>query len=105
VFLVLGNLTTDVQPGVIYRIYLDAPTKTGGVQPCPVGALTFFSAMPASAKMAMASRSRSYNITALAKTLAAQGRLEESPALSFVPAGKPVGEAQPLIGSISLAIQ
>ena len=74
-------------------------------QPYPVGPLTFFSAMRASSSMAMATRARSYDITALAGALAAQGRLEESPALSFVPVGKAVGQAQPLIGSVSLAIQ
>jgi hypothetical protein len=48
---------------------------------------------------------RSYDITDLAAQLAAQGRLESSPAVSFVPLGSPATQAQPLIGSVSLAIQ
>ncbi len=105
VFLVLSNLSTDIQPGVIYEIYLEAPAKGGGSQAYPIGALSFFSAMRAMSGMSMASRARSFDITALASTLAAQGRLEASPAITFVPVGKPAALAQPLIGSVSLAIQ
>jgi hypothetical protein len=105
VFLVLNDLTTDIQPGVIYEIYLEAPTTGGLAEAYPIGCLTFFSAMRASAKMAMATRARSFDITALAAALAAQGRLEVTPTLSFTPVGAPVAEAKPLIGSVSLAIQ
>jgi len=105
VFLVLNNLSTDIQPGVIYEVYLEAPAKNGGTQAYPIGALSFFSAMRAMSGMTMASRARSFDITALATTLATQGRLETSPAITFVPVGKPATQAQPLIGSVSLAIQ
>jgi len=109
VFLVLSNLTTDLQPGVLYQVYLEAPAKHGGTQAYPIGALSFFSAMHAQGSMGsgmtMTSRARSFDITALASTLATQGRLEASPTISFVPVGKPVTQAQPLIGSVSLAIQ
>ena len=109
VFLVLNNLSTDIQPGVIYEVYLEAPAKNGGTQAYPIGALSFFSAMRAmngmGSGMAMASRARSFDITALASTLATQGRLEASPAITFVPVGKPASQAQPLIGSVAVAIQ
>jgi hypothetical protein len=108
VFLVLSNLSTDVQPGVLYQIYLEAPStgRGGAPQAYPVGSLNFFSAMSAMGGMKMGgSRARSFDITDLATQLAAQGRLEASPTVSFVPLGKPVSQAQPLIGSISLAIQ
>ena len=55
--------------------------------------------------MKMAGKARSYDITALADSLAKQGRLEASPALAFVPVGAPAASAQPVIGSVSLAIQ
>ncbi len=108
VFLVLSNLSTDVQPGVLYQIYLEAPAtgRGGAPQAYPVGSLNFFSAMSGMGGMKMGgSRARSFDITDLATQLAAQGRLEASPTVSFVPLGKPVSQAQPLIGSISLAIQ
>lgn len=109
VFLVLSNLTTDVQPGVLYEVYLEAPGKGGGApQAFEVGTLNFFSAMSAMGGMAgmkMANRARSFDITALAAQLASEGRLEASPTVTFVPVGKPASQAQPLIGSISLAIQ
>jgi hypothetical protein len=105
VFLVLNDLSTDIQPGVLYQIYLEAPRKGGAPEAFTIGTLNFFAAMPAMPGMKMASRARSYDITDLAAQLAAQGRLESSPALSFVPLGSPAAEAQPLIGSVSLAIQ
>ncbi len=106
VFLVLSNLTTDVQPGVLYQIYLEAPGGRGGAaQPFAIGSLNFFSAMGGMGGMSMSNKSRSYDITDLADQLASQGRLEANPAVSFVPVGKPASQAQPLIDSVSLAIQ
>lgn len=105
VFLVLDNLTTEIQPGVIYSIYLEAPTSSGAPQPFLVGSLNFFSAMPAMGGMKMGHRARSFDITALATQLAAQGRLQANPSISFVPVGRPAASAAPLIGSVSIAIQ
>ncbi|MDP9102640.1 MAG: hypothetical protein M3N05_01360, partial [Pseudomonadota bacterium] len=105
VFLVLNDLSTDIQPGVLYQIYLEAPRKGGAPEPFTIGTLNFFAAMHSMPGMKMASRARSYDITDLAAQLAAQGRLESSPAVSFVPLGSPATQAQPLIGSVSLAIQ
>lgn len=106
VFLVLNDLSTDIQPGVLYQIYLEAPRKGGGApEPFAIGTLNFFSAMRSMGGMKMASRARSFDITDLAAQLAAQNRLEASPALRFEPMGRPADQAQPLIGSVSLAIQ
>ena len=109
VFVVLSDLSTDLQPGVIYRVYLEAPRKGGAPEPFQIGTLSFFHAMGggmgAMGGMKMAARSRSFDITALADSLEKQGRLEASPAVTFVPVGSPVAAAQPVIGSVSLAIQ
>ena len=105
VFVVLDDLTTEIQPGVIYSIYLEAPTRSGAPQPYLIGSLNFFSAMPAMGGMKMGHRARSFDITSLATQLAAQGRLQANPAISFVPVGKPATAAAPLIGSVSVAIQ
>ncbi len=105
VFVVLDDLTTEIQPGVIYSIYLEAPSSSGAPQPFLIGSLNFFSAMPAMGGMKMGHRARSFDITALATQLAAQGRLQANPAITFVPVGRPATSAAPLIGSISVAIQ
>lgn len=108
VFLVISDLSTDVQPGVLYEVYLEAPRAGGGApEAFPVGTLNFFSAMRGMPGMSGGTNhhARSFDITALAADLAAQERLEAQPQLSFAPVGKPAGGAQPLIGSISLAIQ
>ncbi len=105
VFLVLSNLTTEIQPGVLYSVYLEAPRGRGAPEPFLVGSLNFFSAMGGMGGMKMANRSRSFDITDLANRLAGEGRMEASPAISFVPASRAAAAAQPLIGSVSLAIQ
>ena len=105
VFVVLDDLTTEIQPGVIYSIYLEAPTGSGAPQPYLIGSLNFFSAMPAMGGMKMGHRARSFDITALATQLANQGRLQANPSITFVPVGRPAASAAPLIGSISVAIQ
>ena len=109
VFLVITDLSTDVQPGVLYQIYLEAPRTGGGApEPFPIGTLNFFAAMtsmPGMGAMGANHHARSYDITALADSLAAQGRLEASPQISFAPIGRPASQSQPLIGRISLAIQ
>jgi tyrosinase len=105
VFVVLDDLTTEIQPGVIYSIYLEAPRSSGAPQPFLIGSLNFFSAMPSMGGMRMGHRARSFDITALATQLAAQGRLQANPAITFVPIGKPATSAAPLIGSVSVAIQ
>jgi hypothetical protein len=103
VFIVISDLSTAIQPGVLYSVYLEAPTKGGGTQDYFVGTLNFFSAMGPG--MAMGRRKISFDITELAADLAAQGRLPANPVLAFVPNGKALAAAQPLIGSVALVRQ
>jgi hypothetical protein len=110
--LVLNGLDTQIQPGTIYGVYIEAPTASGGREKILVGTLNFFSAMGAMGGMAMAmsggvkrSRAVSFDVTRVAQTLAAQGRLEASPQLSFAPLGTPKAGSAPTVQSVSLAIQ
>ncbi len=110
--LVLNGLDANIQPGVAYAVYLEAPTSGGGREKILVGTLNFFSAMGAMAGMAMASsgapkRSRavSFDVTAAATRLASQGRLEAAPQLSFQPLGSVKSGSAPTVQAVSLAIQ
>jgi hypothetical protein len=102
-FLVVSDLSTTIQPGVLYSVYLEAPNPGGAPQQYFVGTLNFFSAMAPG--MSMGNRKVSFDITELARQLAKEGRLSSTPAVSFVPNGKPPSQSQPLIGSISLVVQ
>jgi hypothetical protein len=102
-FIVISDLSTTVQPGVLYSVYLEAPRAGGAPQQYLVGSLNFFSAMAPG--MSMSGRKVSFDITELAKQLSQEGRLSATPAVSFVPNGKPPSQAQPLIGSVSLVVQ
>jgi hypothetical protein len=102
-FIVISDLSTTIQPGVLYTVYLEAPGAGGAAQPFFVGVLNFFSAMGPG--MRMSGRKVSFDITALAGQLAKEGRLPSSPTLVFVPKGRPLSQAQPLIGSVSVVVQ
>lgn len=110
--LVLNGIDSDMQPGAVYGVYLEAPTQGGGRQKILVGALNFFSAMGAMRGMSMPargaparSRAVSFDITAVAQQLAATGRLEAQPQLSFAPLSKVNTGATPTVRTVSLAIQ
>ena len=110
--LVLTGLDAPSQPGVVYGVYLEAPTKGGGRERIQVGTVNFFAAMGAMEAMpgmAMGSPKRaravSFDMTSLATKLASEGRLEASPQLSFAPLGSPKAGAAPTVQSVSIAIQ
>ena len=102
-FLVISDLSTTIQPGVLYSVYLEAPRAGGSPQQYLVGTLNFFSAMAPG--MRMGRRKFSFDITELATQLAKEGRLSANPAVSVVPNGTPLTQAQPLIGGISIVVQ
>ena len=102
-FLVVSDLSTTIQPGVIYSVYLEAARPGGTPQRYLVGSLNFFSAMAPG--MGMGRRKISFDITELATQLAKENRLAATPTVVFVPDGRPPSQAQPLIGSISLVVQ
>jgi tyrosinase len=112
-FLVLRNLQTDLQPGVLYNVYLELPAaataQTSNAR--RVGVIHFFDAEVGHAGHAGAAAGGapdkffSFDITALAKTLAASGQLGAKPQVTIAPAGQPESSAQPVVGEITIEEQ
>jgi len=107
--LVVKDLRTNVQPGVIYSLYLDLPD---GASPKVaeahfVGSVNFFNALVTEnpTKSAKSERFMSFDVTQLMKTLSSKDKLKEKPTLTIVPEGQPVSASKPLIGEISLVEQ
>lgn len=112
-FLVLRRLQTDLQPGVLYNVYLELPAaataQTSNAR--RVGVIHFFDAEADHAGHASAAASGapdkffSFDITALAKSLAAGGKLSAKPQVTIAPAGQPESSAQPVVGEITIEEQ
>ncbi|MFL6229912.1 MAG: tyrosinase family protein [Pyrinomonadaceae bacterium] len=111
-FLVMRNLQTDLQPGVLYNVYLELPASASAqaTKTRKVGAIHFFDAEAGHTDhedMAGMSSNKffSFDITNLARTLAKTGQLSAKPQVTIVPAGHPESSAQPVVGEISLVEQ
>lgn len=104
VYLVMRNLRANVQPGVVYHVYLALPAGAGGqaAQQHYVGPLSFFDAVPMPGHGPQAGgKTRRFEVTAIADRLRAAGMLDDSPSVTIAPAGQPAAAAQPVIGEIS----
>lgn len=104
--LVVKDLRTNVQPGVIYSLYLDLPDRASPqvAEAHFAGSINFFNALVTEnpAKAARSERFMSFDVTQLMKTLSSRHKLKEKPTLTIVPEGHPVSASKPLIGEISL---
>jgi hypothetical protein len=106
IYVVIKGLHTEVQPGVLYNVYLDLPA---GAKPDKddlhyVGQLNFFN----SAYGDSASKSDfffSYDITAVARKLRARKLLGAQTAITISPAGAPEGGSAPTVGRVELVEQ
>jgi len=103
--LVLSNLKTNVQPEVLYHLYLQLPANAGHAETdYYVGNLNFFEAEHQH-EGSTADKFLSFDITELAKKLKAKGQISDKAELTIAPAGKPAAEAKPVIGDVSLVEQ
>jgi subtilisin family serine protease/outer membrane protein OmpA-like peptidoglycan-associated protein len=105
VYLVLRNYRANVQPGVIYHVYLGLPPGVTGqaAQRHYVGPISFFDAVPlAGHDDSFVGRTARFDVTAIATRLRGSGHLGASPSVTIAPAGEPASNARPLIGEISL---
>ncbi|MBI3821883.1 MAG: tyrosinase family protein [Planctomycetes bacterium] len=108
--LVLKNLKADVQPGVIYNVYLELPEGAKGDKAKPhfVGHINFFGAVPhgdhghEKVDPNAPERFRSFDITALARQLHAKNLLHEHVTVTIGPAGQPAEKSNPVIGEIHI---
>jgi tyrosinase len=115
VFLVLSKLQAQVQPEVLYHVYLElpegaAPEKNADYH---VGSLTFFDAIRLDhgdgadhAKHGSGEdKFYSFDVTDLVRRLGANKTLSEKPSVTIAPAGEPASAARPVIGTIELQVQ
>ncbi|MEK6303182.1 MAG: tyrosinase family protein [Acidobacteriota bacterium] len=105
-YVVIKNLKADLDPGVLYHVYLELPSTTspkrGGAN--FVGTIHFFDAVGhdhSSASSDDPEKFFSFDVTALAKRLLAAKKLGETPSLTIAPAGEPASDAKPVVGDIS----
>ncbi len=105
-YVVIKDLRAEVQPGVLYHVYLDRPAGAKPLKNDPhyLGAFNFF----ASDYGGPASRSNaifSYNITSVARKLRARKLLQARTTLTIIPASPPVAGSTPAVGRIELVEQ
>ena len=110
-FLVLRTLHANVNPDVLYHVYLGLPEGADPETAAEhhVGVINFFNAVGHGADHEAApgpdDRFYSFDITKLAKKLLAKGALEDEPPVTIMPLAKGAVEAQPLVGEISIVRQ
>lgn len=112
-YLVLRKLRAEAQPGVLYTLYLELPPSLSlrNAAPYRVGIINFFDAVEQgdqnapTAGIPMATNFFSFDVTSLAKNLRGKRQLSNQPVLTIVPIGRPVAEAKPVIGEITLVEQ
>jgi tyrosinase len=103
--LVLNNIQTNVQPGVIYHLWLQLPASAGNAETDHyIGAINFFGREHAH-EGSNADKFYSFDITDLAKKLKAKGEIADKAELTIAPAGTPAADAKPVIGDVSLVEQ
>jgi len=108
-YLVIGDYKADVQPGTLYRVYLDLP-DTAPSDPLNshyVGSFNYFAATPHGEghDHADIARSVSFDITDVAADLSARNLLKAQHAVTIVPATSPLSDAKPVVGNVSFVKQ
>lgn len=114
-YVVARNLQAEVQPGVLYHVYLGLPE---GADPADhearyVGSLNFFGSHGAhgeghgdeAATPSGPDKFVSFDITEVARKLKAESALDAEPSVTIVPTGDPEGGAQPVLGELTLVEQ
>jgi tyrosinase len=104
-YLVVNDLQTEHQPGIIYRVFLELPEGASRevAERHLAGTINFFNA--GASHGSSAGRRFSFDVTELARRLRAEGKLGDEPHVTIVPIGKPASDAKPLIGGFSLVEQ
>ena len=105
-YVVVKDLKADLDPGVLYHVYLELPSGTapGRGRAKLVGTINFFDSVGhdhSSAATGDPEKFFSFDVTALAKRLQAARKLGEKPTLTIAPAGEPAANAKPVVGTIS----
>jgi tyrosinase len=111
VFVVLKGLKADVQPGVLYDVYLQLPEGMAPEKGAEyrIGTLSFFDTGHGDHAVQGAGAQPkfvSFDITGLMSKLAARKALDTGKLnLTFAPLGQPAATAKPVVGEISIVEQ
>jgi hypothetical protein len=106
IYLVLRDMATQEQPGVLYHIYLDLPAGSGAPakdDPHYVGVLNFYNARAEASPGVF----RSFEVTELLRNLQKQGLLSDQTTVTIIPSrsGALNTNAKPVIGRVELVVQ
>jgi tyrosinase len=101
------GLRTNVQPEVIYEVYLGLPS---GVVPTRdslhfVGTFNFFNVIAGDQANRAAGPLFTYDVTDLVQALRARKLLGDAVTVTVVPAARPDEAARPVVGEITLALE
>jgi tyrosinase len=111
VFVVIKGLKADVQPGVLYDVYLQLPEGTAPEKGADfrIGTLSFFDTGHGDHAVQGAGAQPkfvSFDITDLVGKLAARKALDTGKLdLTFAPLGQPAANAKPVVGEVSIVEQ
>jgi tyrosinase len=105
-YVVVKGLHANVQPEVLYYLYLELPAQAPGAAATEyyVGNINFFGTGHTH-EGGSDDKFYSFDVTDLAKRLKAKGLLTDKAELTIAPAGQPASEAKPLIGEVSIVEQ
>lgn len=107
-YLVLSQLETHAQPGVLYAVYLGLPEGASAIdaEAHLVGSINFFHAgthgTDGEHGPEQHDRRLSFEITDKAKALQILGSPQARPSVTIIPAGQPLANAMPVIGHIEI---
>jgi len=109
-FLVIKNLSAQDQPGALFHVFLELPDNTAASADSSnkIGNINFFDAVGHGGHTATTGPQQkffSFDITDLAKQLAAEGRLTTTPQLTIAPSNELETNARPVVGEITLIEQ
>jgi tyrosinase len=105
-YLVVKGLQADVQPEVLYHVYLELPAGGNAKrEDLHVGILNFFDAVKHDHDAAggqVFPKAVSFDVTDVVKNLRAKKQLSAKPSLTILPVGQPAASAKPVVGEMSL---
>jgi len=111
-YVVAKGLETQVQPGVLYHVYLGLPAGSDpqGHESHYVGSLNFFGSHGGHGETHDVTPSGpekfvSFDITEVARRLKTEDALDAEPSVTIAPAGEPDSAAQPVLGELTLVEQ
>ncbi|MFL6229913.1 MAG: hypothetical protein ACJ741_14160 [Pyrinomonadaceae bacterium] len=104
IYLVIRDLHTEVQPGILYHLYLDLPVDAKPLRDDPhfIGFLNFFNSAYGNSA---SDQFFSYDITSVARKLYARKLLGKRTTLTVYPASSAVTASAPKIGRVELLEQ